>query len=335
MMSRDAKLEFETLLRKRGLIQSDQARLTPLTGGISSEIYLVEAGGRRFVIKRALEMLKVQDDWYADTSRNHSEQAYMRYVAGFRPDAMPEIYQSDPEAGLFSMEFLDGFRNWKQDLLAGKCDINLASQAGSLLGEIHAHTWGNSQVKAEFDSIPNFDQLRIDPYLRTTATKHPDLKSKILAEADRLIKSRQCLMHGDYSPKNILHRGERLIPLDCEVACYADAAFDLGFFLNHLFLKSLYHAPMPLPFEAMIAAARTGYRGANPEHTEEVEDRTAQLLPMLMLARVDGKSPVEYLDATKQDFVRSFVRQQLSGDNIRLDQLKTNWFTTLLNLTIK
>jgi aminoglycoside phosphotransferase (APT) family kinase protein len=324
--------DFRALLRRRGFVESEQARLTPLTGGVSSEIYLVEDGDRRFVVKRALEKLKVKDDWFADTSRNHSEQAYMRYVAGFRPDAMPEIYQSDAEAGLFAMEYLDGFRNWKQELLAGECDIKLASQAGVLLGEIHARSWSDPQAKTDFDSIPNFDQLRIDPYLRATAAKHSDLAAKILAEAERLTNSRQCLIHGDFSPKNIMVKGNRLVPLDCEVACYADAAFDLAFFLNHLFLKSLFHSRSDLPFDAMVTAARTGYRKANAAHADEVEMRTANLLPMLLLARVDGKSPVEYLNQAKQSIVRSFVKEQSSDDNACLEQIEKNWFSNLQHL---
>jgi aminoglycoside phosphotransferase (APT) family kinase protein len=322
--------KLKKILLERGFIRSGAAKLTPLTGGVSSEIYLVDDAGKRFVVKRALEKLKVEADWFADTSRNHSEQAYIRYVGDFRPDAMPAIIGSDAEAGLFVMEFLDGFHNWKEAMLAGECVLELAGKAGQLLGEIHARSWGNREVMAEFDSIPNFDQLRIDPYLRATAAKHPELKGQILAEADRLMQSRECLIHGDYSPKNILFNDVRLVPLDCEVACYADASFDLSFFLNHLFLKSLYHAPKRLPFDAMIDTARSGYREGNPEHADQVEARTAHLLPMLMLARVDGKSPVEYLDAAKQEFIRTFVYKQLNETNT-LTQLQQCWFETLFN----
>ncbi|MBB3206748.1 5-methylthioribose kinase [Rhodopirellula rubra] len=320
---------FEQQLRDRGFLQTTTPSLKPLTGGVSSEIYLVEDGDRRFVVKRALAKLKVQQDWFADTSRNRSEQAYMRYVASFRPDAMPEIYQCDAEAGLFSMEYLEGYRNWKDDLLAGHCDVDLARRAGVLVGEIHSRTWGDSRIKADFDTIPNFDQLRIDPYLRGTAQKHADLATKMLAEADRLTRSRQCLIHGDYSPKNMMHLDGRLVPLDCEVACFADAAFDLAFLLNHLFLKSLFHVPVELPMPEMISAVREGYGDGNPEHYREVETRAATLLPMLMLARVDGKSPVEYLNVDQQSFVRSFTREHILRDGIPLKQIAENWFQTL------
>ncbi|MBK1875896.1 phosphotransferase family protein [Pelagicoccus mobilis] len=324
--------ELKSLLIEREWIASPEATLTPLTGGVSSEIYLVEDGEKRFVVKRALAKLKVEADWFADTSRNHSEQAYIRYVGEMRPDAMPAIVGSDAEAGLFAMEFLDGFENWKQAMLAGECSIELAAKAGKLLGEIHAASWGDVKVLAEFDSIPNFDQLRIDPYLRATAEKHEDIKPLILAEAERLMTSRECLIHGDYSPKNILYSEDRLVPLDCEVACYADAAFDLSFYLNHLFLKSLYHAPKRLAFADMIDAAIIAYREGNPENAEGVINRTAKLLPMLMLARVDGKSPVEYLASEKQEFVRKTIKPMISHPLNHLEQVESGWFDQLYRL---
>ncbi len=331
MSSDTLALELKSLLVEKEWIRDHSASLTPLTGGVSSEIYLVEDGDKKFVVKRALEKLKVEADWFADTSRNHSEQAYISYVRKFRPDAMPAIMGSDAEAGLFAMEFLDGFDNWKESLLAGDCDADLAAKAGKLLGDIHARSWGDEDVLTLFDSIPNFDQLRIDPYLRATAMKNPEVAPEILIEARRLMESRECLIHGDFSPKNVLYTEERLVPLDCEVACFADAAFDLSFFLNHLFLKSLYHAPSEFGFGEMITAAINGYREGNPENAVGVEERTCRLLPMLMLARTDGKSPVEYLDEEKKDFVRGFSQPLIRTVGKSLGEIQSLWFKKLFS----
>lgn len=321
---------LESLLRELGRVNSASPQLTPLTGGVSCEIYLVEDGNRRFVVKRALAKLKVAADWFADVSRNHTEQACLRYIAGFRPDAVPAILFSDEKHGLFAMEFLDGFANWKTDMLAGTCDTALARKAGALLGEIHARSWQHPEVRRDFDTTGNFDQLRLDPYLRATAAKHPGSASAILAEASRLASTRECLVHGDFSPKNLLHHQGRLVLLDCEVAWFGDPAFDLSFFLNHFFLKSLYHSPKAPPFPDMIAAARAGYRESNPDHFVAVEDRTSRLLPMLMLARVDGKSPVEYLPGPeKKDFVRSFATHHIQNPPDSLDALTSDWFGKL------
>lgn len=324
---------FDLLLRELGLTTSASPKLTPLTGGVSCEIYLVEDGGRRFVVKRALAKLKVAADWFADVSRNHTEQACLRYIAGFRPDAVPAILFSDEKHGLFAMEFLDGFANWKTDMLAGTCDTALARKAGALLGEIHARSWNDPEVRQDFDTTENFDQLRLDPYLRATAAKHPVLEAAILAEASRLASTRECLVHGDFSPKNLLHHQGRLVLLDCEVAWFGDPSFDLSFFLNHFFLKSLFHSPKAPLFPDMIAAARAGYRESNPDHYTVVEERTCRLLPMLMLARVDGKSPVEYLThVEKKDFVRSFATRHIQQPPASLDAFVTGWFAQLNQL---
>jgi len=324
---------FESILRELGLVTSASPMLTPLTGGVSCEIYLVEDGDRRFVVKRALAKLKVAADWFADVSRNHTEQACLRYIAGFRPDAVPAILFSDEKHGLFAMEYLDGFANWKSDMLAGTCDTGLARKAGTLLGEIHARSWNDSGVGRDFDTTANFDQLRLDPYLRATAARHPNVSGTILAEASRLATTRECLVHGDFSPKNLLHHRGRLVLLDCEVAWFGDPSFDLSFFLNHFFLKSLLHSPKAPPFPGMIAAARAGYRESNPDHSRAIEQRTSRLLPMLMLARVDGKSPVEYLTSPeKKDFVRSFAIRHIQHPPASLDALGTDWFDQLNQL---
>lgn len=325
-MSKCLNHDLVNVLLEEGWIDTANVSVTPLTGGVSSEIYLVEEGEHRFVIKKALEKLKVEADWYADVSRNDTEQAFIQYAGSLLPDSMPTIIGSNAEAGLFAMEFLDGFCNWKEELLKGHFDESLASKAGLLLGEIHAHSWGDKEVQKVFASMPNFDQLRIDPYLRATAARHPHLKKIFLDEAGRLEQSRECLIHGDYSPKNILFDKYRVVPLDCEVACFGDAAFDLSFFLNHFYLKSLYHAPNHKPIQKMIDAAREGYSKGNPMHASEVERRSARLLPMLMLARVDGKSPVEYLDSTQRQFIRQFVSDQLLNGVTGLSELQAAWF---------
>jgi aminoglycoside phosphotransferase (APT) family kinase protein len=321
---------FGPLLHSLGRIRHPDARLTPLTGGVSCEIFLVEDGNRRFVVKRALAKLKVAADWYADVSRNHTEQACLRTIAQFRPDAVPAILFSDESHGLFAMDYLDGFANWKTDLLKGTCDPALARTAGSLLGAIHAQTWNDPDARKTFATGPTFQQLRLDPYLRATAEKHPLLSEAILAEWSRLAATHECLVHGDFSPKNLLHQNGRLVILDCEAAWFGDPCFDLSFFLNHFFLKSLYHAPARPPLPGMIAEIRAGYRASHPAQAGAIESRTATLLPMLMLARVDGKSPVEYLtDDAKISFVRSIASRMIQHPPSGLDELSHLWFQQL------
>lgn len=310
-----------------GLIASADATVTPLTGGVSSDIALIDDGQRKLVVKQALEKLRVRDDWRADVSRNRHEQAYLDYVARFRPDAVPRIVHRDPSRGFFVMEYLDaGFVNWKASLLAGEADERVAARAGQVLGEIHAHSWGDDEARRTFDTLANFEQLRIDPYLRTTGARQPDLKAIFDAEAARLSRASVCLVHGDYSPKNLMVGDDRLVVLDCECAWFGDPAFDVAFLLNHLLLKALYHRGNAAVFIALARAAWRAYRNAlGEEHAAEVERNLCPLLLMLMLARVDGKSPVEYLDDEQREVIRCFVATNLSRPLCSLDKLLSAW----------
>lgn len=323
--------EFLQLLRKDGVVQTDHARLTALTGGVSCEIYLVEDSDDRFVVKRALAKLKVKAEWFADICRNRYEWEFIRYVSRFLPAAVPALRHCSATGNYFAMEYLGGeFQNWKQQLLAGMARPESAAQAGRLLAEIHRQSAGDEEAKRLFDTTPNFFQLRIDAYLLATGAKHPELRALFEAEAARLEATRECLIHGDFSPKNILVSPERMVLLDCEVAWYGDPAFDLAFMLNHFFLKALLHAPREVGMRCMIEAFWSAYQAGRP--TPELDARTGRLLLMLLLARVDGKSPVEYLNLARQDFVRQFVRAALRTETISVGAVAEVWFAGLHEL---
>ncbi|MBK9138762.1 MAG: phosphotransferase [Verrucomicrobia bacterium] len=303
-----AAAAFLDQLLRDGHVRHPGARLIPLAGGVSSDIYLVEDGEQRFVVKRALPRLRVADEWRADVGRNATERAFLDCVGRWRPDAVPRVLFANPEAGYFGMEYLgEGYQNWKQRLLGGVFVTAHATKAGSVIGEIHRRTAGDLEIRERFDTTPSFHQLRTAPYLLRTAERQPALRDWILAEAARLEATRECLVHGDFSPKNILIAAGRLVLLDCEVAWYGDPAFDVAFLLNHLLLKRLFHAPAGGELAGLIAAFWEAYQTARPGTDISLEQRVTGLLPLLLLARVDGKSPVEYLKPERQEFVRQFV----------------------------
>jgi 5-methylthioribose kinase len=318
---------FLEVLRRDGHVRDPQARLFPLNGGVSSEIYLVEDGPRKFVVKRALPKLRVKDDWFVDVGRNASERDYLECVGRMMPGVVPQLHFSSPDAGYFGMEYLgEGFANWKQMLLAGKFRTHHADQAGRILGEIHRRTAGDQKLLKQFDTTHVFHQIRVEPYLLTTGDRHPALRTLFHAEARRIEATREALVHGDFSPKNILIQGDRMVLLDCEVAWFGDPVFDVAFFLNHLFLKALHCAPQNLDAAKMVDAFWRAYaRERSADDAAQIEERLRTLLPMLLLARVDGKSPVEYLTAPKQEFIRSFVGKHLSTPPKNLAALKEIW----------
>jgi aminoglycoside phosphotransferase (APT) family kinase protein len=319
---------FLALLRRDGVVHTSDARLTPLSGGVSCEVYLVQDGVEQFVAKRALAKLKVKADWRADIGRNRHEWEYIRYVTRFLPDAVPVLRHCSATDHYFTMEYLNGrFLNWKQLLLAGQAEVAHARHTGNVLAQIHRYSAGDAEAMRLFDTTPFFSQLRIEPFLLTTGAKHPALRPLFAAEAARLAAARECLVHGDFSPKNLLINGDHLVVLDCEVAWYGDPAFDLAFLMNHLCLKALRHAPTEVGVRPMPGEFWSAYQAARP--SPEIELRVGRLLLMLMLARVDGKSPVEYLDATRQQFVREFVREQLPAGNFSLHDIADAWFRRL------
>lgn len=296
--------ELQELLLRDG-VASRTASWLLLPGGVSSDVYRVEDAGRTFIVKRALPQLRVQQEWLADVSRNQFEQRYLQYVGAFLPHAVPRVLATGD--GYFVMEDLGpGFVNWKSQLLSGRGRPEDARVAGDILGQIHAHSYHDPVAARDFDCPKNFLQLRVEPYLLATARSHPIIAQRLRDEANRLLATREALVHGDFSPKNLLVGEKRVVVIDCEVAWYGDPAFDMGFLISHLLLKSGCQ-PKIGDLAKMVEAFRQGYaeaRGADFAYERQFDRRVANLLPMLLLARVDGKSPVEYLSARRREMVR-------------------------------
>ena len=276
----------------------EAARWTPLTGGVSSDLWRVDLPGRSLCVKRALAKLKVAADWQAPVSRNAYEWAWMRFASRHRPDSVPELLAHDSEAGLFAMAYLppEHYPLWKAQLLDGEVRVETAAAVGELLGTLHAASAGDAALTAEFATDDNFHALRIEPYLLATAAAHSGLSDILQGLADRTATTHLALVHGDVSPKNILVGPSGPVLLDAECAWYGDPAFDLAFCVNHLLLKSL---AVPGRRADLLRSARIlseeYVRCVDWEPRPALEARAASLLPALMLARVDGKSPVEYL----------------------------------------
>ena len=262
-------------------------------------------------MKRALRRLRVKDEWIVDTSRNRYEADYLEYVGRIVPDAVPKVIARGD--GWFAMDYLAGLDNWKTVLLGGECSPDTAAVAGDTLRRIHEFTRHNDVARARFSTLANFEQLRVEPYLITTGKRHPMLRQCFEQAATELRSASECLVHGDFSPKNLLVSADRhrVVVLDCEVAWYGDPAFDLAFLLNHLFLKALLHAPAEPGFRQLAETFHDAYR---PD--SELERRTLRLLLLLMLARVDGKSPVEYLTPEKQDVIRRYCSPRIQTDHV-------------------
>jgi len=303
--------------------------MRPLTGGVSSDIWRVETGDGPICVKRALARLKVEADWQVPVARSEYEVAWIETAGRVDPRAVPRLLASSAADGLFAMEFLDPaeYPQWKGELLAGRADAAFAGEVGRRLVAIHAATAGDPAVEARFDSDTIFHAIRLEPYLEATARAHPALASALNALVSVTAGTRRALVHGDVSPKNILTGPRGPIFLDAECAWYGDPAFDLAFCLNHLLLKCLYRPDVAADYLACFDALSAAYMaGVDWEGAAEIEPRVARLLPGLFLARVDGKSPVEYLDdGAQHDCVRRVAAGFLERPAARLAAIRETW----------
>ncbi|HSN32394.1 MAG TPA: aminoglycoside phosphotransferase family protein [Ideonella sp.] len=327
---------LDRFLVTQGLARADEpARWSALAGGVSSDIWRIDLPDRTLCVKRALPRLKVAAEWRAPVSRNANEWAWLCFAAAHEPQAVPRPLAHDAEAGLFAMEFLatEDHPVWKRLLLDGAVDVGTAVAVGALLGRLHAASAGRADLAAAFDTLPTFHALRLEPYLLATARRRPALAALLEALAERTAATRRALVHGDVSPKNVLVGPRGPVLLDAECAWYGDPAFDVAFCLNHLLLKSLVVAAPARPalrrsFDAFVAAY---FDVARFEPRADLEARAASLLPALLLARVDGKSPVEYLAdrPAAQDVVRSVAAPLLHEPPSRLADVAGAWRAAL------
>ena len=300
---------LDDFLRRHGLLtDGESARWQPLTGGVSSDIWRIDVPGRTLCVKRALAKLKVAADWQAPVNRNAYEWAWLQFAATHCPDNVPQPLAHDADAGLFAMSFLPPAQHpvWKQQLLDGEVAVATARAVGDLIGRLHAASAGDATLARTFDANDNFHALRLEPYLIATAARHPEVAARLRRLAELTGGRHAALVHGDVSPKNILVGPHGPVLLDAECAWYGDPAFDLAFCLNHLLLKGVLR-PADRPalaasFDALCAAY---FAHVAWEPIAQIAARIAALLPGLLLARVDGKSPVEYLNREPQ---RELVR---------------------------
>lgn len=333
-VTRDLPAALRDALTRMDLVApGERVSATSLSGGVSSDIWRVELPSGPVCIKRALPRLKVDAEWRVPVERNSFEVAWMREAAALSPGSVPKVLGEDAQTRAFAMTCLepDRYPLWKSRLLAGTVSADFAAKVGEVLGRIHSATAGRDDVAARFRTDANFYAIRLEPYLIAAAHAHPDVSGILEALSNTTANVHRVLVHGDVSPKNILIGPSGPVFLDAECAWFGDPAFDLAFCLNHLLLKGIV-----IPFAAAdlgraFDALRSAYSSAvNWEPADGLEERAARLLPGLLLARVDGKSPVEYLNQeSERGFVREIAKRLLTRPVARLREVSDLWFQAL------
>ncbi len=310
---------------------------TPLAGGVSCSVWRVEADGQAICVKRALPRLNVASEWRAPVRRALYEYRWFETAGSIEPGCAPLPLALDADRGFVAMEYLPEANHplWKRQLLDGEVKVSTARAVGDRLGRIHAGAAGRRDIEKRFASDAIFFALRLDPYLLAAAKRRPAVAPVLRALAERTAATRLTLVHGDVSPKNILVGPDGPVFLDAETAWWGDPAFDLAFCLNHLLLKSLVAPAARAALAASFTALAEAYlRRVDWEPREALESRAASLLPALLLARVDGKSPVEYLTAeTQKHPVRAVAQPLLLQPPVSLAQVQDAWRSVLQTAT--
>jgi hypothetical protein len=285
------------LLEKKIINREEGYSIKYCKGGVSGTVAFVYAGDRPLILKQALSQLKVKEDWFCDPNRMGIEYKSNEIYHRLAPDCAPEVYFYDSENYIYGREAVpENCSMWKADLLGGLLDFAVAEKTINTLSLVHNGCASDREIAEIFSDKKIFYELRISPYIEFTVEKYPELKDFAAPIVGELMESKITLVHGDFSPKNIMVKGRGIGVLDYEVAHYGHPSFDLAFFSNHFILKAVKRRPWAGAYLSLLDYMLGIYFSrVSCMPARVLEKSFVRLLSLLMLARVDGKSPAEYI----------------------------------------
>jgi len=313
-------------LTQRKLLQGElvlgNATVEVLTGGVSCVVLAVKSAQREIVVKQALPELKTKAKWVADQRRAIVEADAMRVYQSITPDSVPELLDCDEANFTLTMSRLPNTcTNWKQDMLEGRIHPEMGEKLGKILAQWHNETTVNAVIKAKFMEGELFEQLRVSPFYRAVADKNPNLLQVINSLIKEITTEKIALVHGDFSPKNILATPDHSpIVLDFEVAHTGNPVFDLGFICAHLLCKTI-RTDNSAEKEALIATATNFLNSYRQSCNLAIADNLPQHVALIALARVEGVSPVNYLDESAQRELVAITKSALLDSTMTFEQL--------------
>jgi Phosphotransferase enzyme family len=278
-------------------------------------------------VKRALPRLQVAAVWDAPLERSRFEVAWLAVANEIVPGIGPEVLAHD-DGGAIVLTYLDPdlHRVWKAELRDGRADPDVAAAVGRRLGRVHTASAQRPELAGRFDNADVFAAMRVRPYLGAVARCHPDLAAPLAELRASFAAHAVALIHGDASPKNILAGPDGPVFLDSECATWGDPAFDIGFCASHLLLKCHWNrratSRLLACFDALLAGHRATYDAG-------LDARSARWVAACLLARVDGLSPVEYLDDTARARTREVARRLLAEGVDDLAAVRADWAASL------
>ena len=281
-----------------------------LTGGVSSEVYHVKTIKNNYCIKRSLKRLLVKKKWIANTNRIKFEYLWLKHCQNILKRNIPNTYEFNNKKKYIVMEYLktSQYKTLKQLYFNKIININTIRSISKHLYKIHSNS-SNYKTKKTFEgNYKNFYDLRLDPYFNEVGRVYPKYKEYIKKINENYIKHSNTLVHGDFSPKNILVGKNKIIYLDAECCNFGDPVFDLVFFTNHLLIKSIFFKDKSQEFIKLYISFYKEYlSNLSTKNFNSYIDRIIKMTPIMLLSRVDGKSPVEYINKVK---IKNIIRKK-------------------------
>lgn len=283
------------------VLPEDELQVQHLPGGVSCRVWKINRNKDQWVLKQALEKLDVEADWHSDVERIHREHEVMHQLIQIIPDSpIPQILHVDYINHVYMMSFvMDASDTWKSQLMQGIINVESAKSAAGLLLQIHEQSYKiDGKHQTDFKDQSYFIQLRIEAFHRFLIQRYPELDKDINKLIDELTLEKSCLVHGDFSPKNMLVKASgEIVLLDFEVAHWGNPVFDVAYCLGHLMLKA-WHLGEEGEIFNLISSFLDTYG-----------NKVKNLIPhigLMLLARMDGKSPVNYIQDPKlKDKIRA------------------------------
>lgn len=282
-----------------------------LAGGVSNRtVWVKRASGESWVLKQALEKLRTKTDWFSSVERIHREAAGMRWLYRLAPERVTRLIFEDHEHHVLAMEAVaEPHQNWKTMLLRGELEFDHVRQFAGLLGQIHQQSYQNEEVRLEFADRSFFESLRLEPYFLYTATQVQKVDDFLRQLIEDNRANLLCVVHGDYSPKNVLVHEGQMVLLDHEVIHFGDPTFDLGFSMTHLLSKAHHVVEHREKFLEAAQVYWNTYSESAPGLLTQpnFEARAVRQTLGCMLGRIDGRSPLEYLSKGERSRQRQAV----------------------------
>ena len=328
--------QLENYLRSTNRIGSaEKIEIRTLAGGVSNKtVHVRRESGEAWVLKQALAKLRVKVDWFSDPARVRREALGLQWLAKLAPEGTitPLIFE-DPQHHLLAMQAVpQPHENWKTMLLAGRVESAQVRQFGELLGIVHREGWlAREETSRVFEDRSFFESLRVEPYYLYAAQEEQRASAFIHRLVEETRRTRLTIVHGDYSPKNVLVREGRLILLDHEVIHFGEPAFDLGFAMTHLLSKA-HH--LPAARDRFAEATRAFWRSyrkslGDVPWSSDLDARAARHTLGCLLARVAGRSPLEYLSEDEKARQREVVVELMRNPPATVSQLIEEFVTRI------